>query len=396
MSRITSLQLMHVAVPLKRRIRHASHQRTFSDNVIVRVELAGGVAGYGEGVPRSYVTGETIGTAFPMLSRLELLEQLGEPRSMGEAAERIARLELPETAADPRGMHGNAARCALEMALLDAYGKRYGTSISTLIREYEPIRPWLAEEARTVVYSGAVTASSPRKEVRSALLMRLNGMRQIKIKVGVAGQDDAARLRRLRRALGSRTDIRLDANEAWHLPELKDRVAPLLAFGPTALEQPVPHAEVAGLAAMRGTLGIPVMLDESLCGFPDLEEAIRLGTADLVNLRISKCGGIFPVLRLYARARAAGLGAQLGCHPGETGLLSAAGRHVAAQVAGWRYVEGSYDRHILACHIVRENLTFGFGGRAPAIPADRPGLGVTVDEAELARITVARRLIRIG
>ena len=79
---------------------------------------------------------------------------------------------------------------------------------------------------------------------------------------------------------------------------------------------------------------MPVMLDESLCGYPDAVRAVERRTADLLNVRLSKCGGIVPSLRIMALARRSGLGVQLGCHPGETGLLSAAGRHVAATSAG--------------------------------------------------------------
>ena len=148
-------------------------------------------------------------------------------------------------------------------------------------------------------------------------------------------------------------------------------------FDPTALEQPVPHAEVEALAELRPRLGVPVMLDESLCGFPDAQAAVARGTADLLNVRLSKCGGILPSLRIIALAQRSGLGVQLGCHPGETSLLSAAGRHVASRVAGLRYVEGSYDRHILAANLTRQDLTFGYGGWAR--PLSGPGLGVEVD-----------------
>ena len=96
--------------------------------------------------------------------------------------------------------------------------------------------------------------------------MRLYGFAQVKVKVGVAGQDDPARLACLRRILGRGIDLRLDANEAWPAAELVDRVRPLLAFRPSALEQPVPHAEVDALAELRPRLGVPIMLDESLCG----------------------------------------------------------------------------------------------------------------------------------
>ena len=82
-------------------------------------------------------------------------------------------------------------------------------------------------------------------------------------------------------------------------------------------------------------------------------------------------------LAVAALAHASGLGYQLGCHPGETGILSAAGRHWATSVGGIRYLEGSYDRHLLRELVTCEDITFGYGGRAPALR--RPGLGVTIN-----------------
>ena len=66
---IRRIDLFRVAVPLKKEIKHASHSRIESENLVVRVELAGGQVGYGEGVPRPYVTGETVESAFEVLSR---------------------------------------------------------------------------------------------------------------------------------------------------------------------------------------------------------------------------------------------------------------------------------------------------------------------------------------
>jgi muconate cycloisomerase len=181
-------------------------------------------------------------------------------------------------------------------------------------------------------------------------------------------------------------DLRLDANEAWPASVVLDRVRPLLAYGPSALEQPVPDAEVAALAAIRPRLGVPVMLDESLCGYPDATRAIAQRTADLFNVRLSKCGGIGPTLRIVALAQRSGVGLQLGCHPGETGLLSAAGRHVASLVQGFRWVEGSYDRHVLAENLTTRDLGFYPLGFAP--PLKGPGLGVDVNPEALGRMTV--------
>ncbi|MBX6312316.1 MAG: dipeptide epimerase [Isosphaeraceae bacterium] len=389
--RLRALDLFHVALPLKKPIRHASHERAASDSLIVRATLADGTFGFGEGVPRSYVTGETIESAFSMLASFDAARALGDPEDFAAVVRRLGMFTLPEIQADPRGKAGNAARCALELAILDAYGRRFGASISQALRLDEAAGGLLTNAPSPVRYSGAITAESDRKERISAWKMRLYGFQQVKVKVGVAGQDDPKRLERLRRILGRRMDIRLDANEAWSAAEVVDRVAPLIRFTPTALEQPVPHAEVDALAELRPRLGVPVMLDESLCGYPDAVRAIERGTADLFNVRLSKCGGIGPTLRIIALAQRAELGVQLGCHPGETGLLSAAGRHLAANIRGLRYVEGSYDRHVLAENLTVEDITFGYGGRAR--PLDGPGLGVRVNPEALERLTVKRQNI---
>ena len=397
MSGVRSIDLYHVLVPLRKPIRHASFSRSESDNLVVRVTLTDGTTGYGEGVPRAYVTGETIASAFASLGSFDLPRALGSsPSDFGGAVRQVGEIALPETADDPRGMAGNSARAALELALLDAYGWAMGRSVGDAVRLAVGREDWLHPQPSPVRYSGAITAESRRGETLSAWKMRIYGFHQVKVKVGVAGQDDGDRLRRIRRILGPRTDIRIDANEAWSSDEVVDRVLPLLPSRPSILEQPVRHEEVEALAAIRRQLTYPngksrlgIMLDESLCGYPDAVRAVEGGLADVLNVRLSKCGGIFPSLRIMALAKSNGLGIQLGCHPGETGILSAAGRHVAANVAGIRFLEGSYDRHVLAANLIDEDITFRYGGRAK--PLGGPGLGVTVNPEALARMTVDHR-----
>jgi L-alanine-DL-glutamate epimerase-like enolase superfamily enzyme len=389
---IKQVSLFRVSVPLRKKVKHASHTRTVSENLVVRVELAGGQVGYGEGVPRTYVTGETIESTFEVLSRYDWAAKVGRPADFAGLVRTLESLTLEETEADPRGMAGNAARCALELALLDAYGRAFGEPVGTAVELAEVAGLRRFHAPRQVRYSAAITADSRRKELISAVKFRLYGFRDVKAKVGVAGQDDARRLKWIRRILGPRVDLRIDANEAWSPRELLVRVEPLRRYRISALEQPVPHSEVGALAALRPRLGMAVMLDESLCGYPDAEEAVSRGTADILNVRLSKCGGILPSLRIMGLAQRSGLGLQLGCHPGETSILSAAGRHVASRVDGLRYVEGSYDRHILGMNLTREDITFGYGGRAG--PLDGPGLGIEVDPAALEAMTTESRMIR--
>jgi muconate cycloisomerase len=391
--KIKTLRIHHTAVPLKTTIKHASHQRETSENLIAQVELNDGTVGYGEGVPRHYVTGETVETAIEILASHDWARIVGSPSDYPELVDRLGTWEMPETASDPRGRAGNAAHCAIEMAILDAYGRRFGESIGRAIAIASASTEGVEclAKPRKVRYSSAIMSDSTLSECFSAFKTWLNHFKQVKIKVGVANQDDRRRIARFRRILGARFDIRLDANESWPASEVLDRVEPMKRYRLSAIEQPVSHAEVDSLADLRPRLGVPVMLDESVCGYPDALKAIRDRTADFLNVRLSKCGGFIASLRMMGLAFRSGLGVQLGCHPGETAILSAAGRHVASRIEGIRFVEGSYDRYVLSQNVTNQDITFGYGGWAP--PIEGPGLGVDVNPRAIERMTLGTREI---
>src|SRR5262249_11284801 len=145
------------------------------------------------------------------------------------------------------------------------------------------------------------------------------------------------------------------------------------------------HEEVATLAELRKTIQTPIMLDESLCGEVDAERAVQSGWCDLFNIRLSKCGGFIPSLRLTQMAKRHGLAYSLGWHVRETAILSAAGRHFATSVSDIRYLEGSYDRHLVWERLSQEDITFSRGGWAPALVGC--GLGVTIDPARVEWVT---------
>jgi muconate cycloisomerase len=384
--RVVELTAFQVHIPLRKPIRHASHARTSTENLMVRCVLEDGAEGYGEGVPRDYVTGETIDSAIALLKKSNLAMQLEPCRDFAQAAALAERIALAPVPGDDRGCQGNAARCALELALLDAYGKKFGQPLS---RVTELLAPDLHQPRDQVCYSGAITSATGLKLRLAAWKFWAYGFRQLKVKVGIEGQDDVRRLSIIRRRLGTRVDLRVDANEAWSPENSVRHIKELEPFGITSVEQPVSHAQVAALAEVRRQVAVPIMLDESLCSLVDAQRASEQGTCDLFNLRLSKCGGFIPSLRLAQFARQQGrLGYQLGCQVGETAVLSAAGRHFAASVAGIRYLEGSYDRHLVKEALGTKDITFGYRGKAPALPG--PGLGITLDPAALARVTTRK------
>lgn len=385
--RLTAFQ---VPIKLRKQVRHASHERTANDTLIIRCVMNDGSIGWGEGVPRPYVTGESIQSAWRHLCATDfspLREQQFSTLVALTAA--IDQFKLANVEPDPgirvRECFGNSVRCALELAILDAACRVENCSIGELIAKL-PETKGLLSARDEVFYSGAITSMSAAKQIISALKMRLFAFRKLKVKVGADGIDDEACLKRIRRIVGRNVDLRLDANEAWHCDEVCSKMQPLQPYNVTSLEQPVAHAEVAGLRQIRSELNVPIMLDESLCCREDAERAITGGWCDLFNIRLSKCGGLLRSLQLATIARQHGLGYQLGCQVGETGILSAAGRHFACNVDNIRYLEGSFDRFLVRDSLTEQDLTFQYGGRGQRLAG--PGLGVDVNERRVRQLAV--------
>jgi muconate cycloisomerase len=369
-------------------VRHASHARTETDNILVRCVLADGKEGWGECVPREYVTGETAESALALLRKSDLSPQLEPCGDFGGAVALAENLRLAPLENDDRGVGSNAARCAVELAVLDAYGRHFGEPLSTVTKM---LTPELYEFRPEVRYSGAITGSTGLKLRLAAWAYRLTGFRQIKVKVGIEGQDDRRRLRAIRRRVGRKIELRIDANEAWSAAEAGDRIRDLEPFGIASIEQPVPHSHVASLRDVRERISTPVMLDESLCSLADAERAVAGGWCDRFNLRLSKCGGFIPTLRVAEFAHRNQIQCQLGCQVGESAILSSAGRQFAVSVGGLTALEGSFDRHLVAEPLGWEDITFGFGGRAPALSG--AGRGAAINPECVERVTVAKEAL---
>jgi muconate cycloisomerase len=379
---VSELTAYVVRIPLKRKVKHASHTRTETDNVVVRVKLNDGSVGWGEGVPREYVTGESAESALDLLKSSDLKAQLGDCRDFAGALRIVEAFKPVAVPGDTRGVQSNAARCAVEIALLDAYGRAFGEPLCNVTKY---LAPDLYHFRDKVQYSGAITSARSGVKIRLASWrMRIFGIRHLKVKVGMEQHDDPYRLKMIRGRVGKKVDIRVDANEAWSAAIAADKIRELEPFNISAVEQPIPHEEVDKLAEIRKQVKTPIMLDESLCGMADAERAAANGLCDLFNLRLSKCGGFIPSLRLAQFAAKKGLGYQLGCQVGETAILSTAGRHFATSVKELRAVEGSFDRHLVQYPLGDEDVTFGWGGWAPALV--RTGIGIGIQEEWVERL----------
>ncbi len=241
-----------------------------------------------------------------------------------------------------------------------------------------------------MTYSGVITAGSIEKAIQHAKRFKLFGIKQLKIKIG--GADDGARVAAIREATGPAASLRVDANSAYDVAAAIAMLGELAQYNIDAVEQPIPRGLPLELARVKNGSSIPVMADESLVTLRDAQALIDARACDFFNLRISKCGGIARTLEMARLASRAGLRVQLGSQVGETAILSAAGRHVAAYLDDVAFVEGSYGSLLLTEDVGRDSINFGHGGKAPVLRGH--GLGIKVREEILHKY--AQTTINLG
>ena len=388
--RIIGATIYALRIPFAEAFSHSAKARTFSDSIVVRLRTEDGTVGYGEGVARAYVTGETVETSLAHIrERLWPAVAESDYSELGLSPDPIATLSpvsetLPDGEASSEVVAWHGARAAVEIALIDSLLRRQKLSLADV----------LPPKRASITYSGVIDASGPvEKAVRRARHLKLFGIGQIKIKL--TGTDDRERLAAIRQTVGPSASLRVDANGVYDVPQAIAALADLSEFKVEAFEQPIPRSEVAELAQVKARSTIPIMVDESLVTAGDARALIDGAACDLFNLRLSKCGGIVRTLEIARLARCAGLRMQLGSHVGETAILSAAGRHVAAYLDDLLFVEGSYGSLLLTEDVSRDSISFGHGGKAPAL-GRRHGLGVEVCEGVLRKYAHAIHLLGEG
>ncbi|MEP0847983.1 MAG: hypothetical protein HRF50_14325 [Phycisphaerae bacterium] len=386
--RIDALRVYRLAVPMRLRFEHAAAARATADPIVVRLDALppfGELSGYGEALARAYVTGETADTVADDVLQ-HFAPRLLELRA-GGFAEALEFAESLPTFVDGRLV--NAARCAVELALLDLAGKAFGRRLADAsgwldMKGFEP--PGALAAAR---YSGIVVGRSRAK--LSALLraQRCYGLRDFKLKVAVDGWQE--RLSWAAFELGGaiarrRATLRVDANGGWTPFEAAAAIPILKQCGVESLEQPVPRAADACHVELMAAGSPDIIADESLLTVEDAERLIEADGVRVLNVRLAKNGGLLPSLRIAARAMAAGVDVQLGCLVGETSILTAAGLAFLELCPRARYVEGAFGRFLLRADVLRPPLTFGYGGRLA--PRRAPGLGIRVDQGAIERLSI--------
>lgn len=317
----TSIKRLHVE-PLNSALEEpfviaigAIHQ---IENVLIAIELENGVVGYGEASPLPPINGENQATVQATLHACEtylLGKDVGAYRTV--AAEMKATFSVQAT-----------ARCAIEMAMLDAFTKNMGLP---LFRYFGGAGNQI-ETDFTIGLGSTVRAGEAAKELAA------RGYRVIKTKVGHGLAEDIERMVAIRDGAPA-CRLTIDANQGFTAKEALEFLEALERHGirPVLFEQPVARHDLVGMKFVRDRTNVPIAADETVFTAADAIRVVRAECADIINVKIMK-SGLVEALDIVTIARAAGLRLMIGCML-ESRLGMSASAHLAAGLGCFDYID---------------------------------------------------------
>jgi len=364
--RIERLVFSELHIPFKTVFRHASAERTETSTVWIEAIDSDGASGFGESCPRPYVTEETLVTARAFTARHEA-DIARHVRSV-ETLRVWVSMHREEIDRDP------AAWCAIELAVLDLLGKRHGAPVEALLG--------LPPLAGSFKYT-AVLGDAPVAEFRAtAAQYRRAGFRDYKVKLSGDADRDRGKMDVFRSWPDGAVRVRADANNLWRGAEEAIAALRRLDYPFFGIEEPIGKDRQTELPRIAEALGARIVLDESFVRLAQLSQLIDPPSQWLLNVRVSKMGGLLRSLEIVDAARRRGLEVIVGAQVGETSVLTRAG--LTAALAARPVLaaqEGAFGTHLLEHDVCPAPLMFGAGGLLDieAYPALRaPGLGISV------------------
>ncbi len=362
-----ALQAHRIDIPFRLAFKHSSADRSATQSVWVEARVAD-LVGVGEGCPREYVTGENLASAAEFFTqhRRDLCEQV---TGMDNLATWMLK-HAAELDANP------AAWCAVELAVLDALARRDGVPVEKLLSLPPPDGQFQ--------YTAVVGDSGPETFRVMAGLYHEMGFSDFKLKLSGDLERDRDKLMALGELQIDGLRVRVDANNLWdQAGRAADHIA-ALDYAFLGIEEPLPANQFEAMRSVSRKTGCRIILDESLLRADQVESIDRDPEQWIINIRVSKMGGLLRSLEVVRRAREAGIAIIVGAQVGETSVLTRAGL-VIASAAGKALVsqEGAFGTLLLESDVADPPLMFGKAGildvDAYKFPA-QSGWGLTLRE----------------
>ncbi|HDR8103309.1 dipeptide epimerase [Bacillus cereus] len=368
--KITAIHLYAIRLPLRSPFVISYGSYSDMPSIIVKMETDEGIIGYGEGVADDHVTGESWESTF------HTLKHTLTPALIGKNPMNIEKIHdmMDNT------IYGvPTAKAAIDIACFDIMGKKLNQPVYQLIggryHEEFPV-------------THVLCIADPEDMAEEAASMIQKGYQSFKMKVGTNVKEDVKRIEAVRERVGNDIAIRIDVNQGWK--NSANTLTALRSLGHLNIdwiEQPVIADDIDAMAHIRSKTDLPLMIDEGLKSSREMRQIIKLEAADKVNIKLMKCGGIYPAVKLAHQAEMAGIECQVGSMV-ESSVASSAGFHVA------------FSKKIITSVELTGPLKFtkDIGNLHYDVPFirlnEKPGLGIEINEDTLQELTVFQDVVR--
>ena len=352
--KITQIRLGTISVPLRVPFKTALRSVECVEDVIVEIHTDTGAVGYGEAPPTGAVTGDTTGAIVGAIRDHIAKSLIGREIDEFEDV-----LQTVQTSI----VKNTSAKAAVDMALWDLYGQLY----------HIPVYKLLGGARKQLVTDITISVNSPEEMARDAEDALRRGYDCLKVKVGANPSLDVERLSAVRRAVGQEICMRIDANQAWKPKEAVRILNQMQERGLQIefVEQPVAAYDLEGMKYVTERSYVPVLADESVFSPGDAVKIMEMRAADLVNIKLMKCGGLYSALKIAAAAEIYGVECMIGCM-----LEAKISVNAAVELACAKKIITKID--LDGPVLCREDPVLGgavFDGRKITV-SDEPGLGI--------------------
>jgi D-galactarolactone cycloisomerase len=338
------------------------------DTVIVKIVTAGGLIGWGE----SHHSRSPGAIAHHINTTLAGLIKGRDASDVVGVWKVIYDKQL---ASHGMGAGTAMAMSGIDLALWDIRGKACGW----------PLYKLLGGTARPIkAYAGGVSLGyqPPPSLVDEAKPLIEQGYRAIKLRLGDSPARDCERVAAVREAFGDDIDILTDANTGYHIGDVRKVMPVLDDNGVGWLEEPFPAHDYTAYRQAATYGHTPLAAGENHYTRFEFNQVFECGAITIWQPDLSKTGGITEALRIAAMASAHKI--PINPHTSMTGLNMAASIHFLAAIENGGYFEADVSK----LNLFRDALTerpYEIGRDGCVRPLEKPGIGLDVDEAFLAK-----------
>ncbi|HZM76664.1 MAG TPA: dipeptide epimerase [Candidatus Limnocylindrales bacterium] len=349
---IAAVRTHRVSAPLHTPFVTALRRATTAESLLVEITDSDGRSGFGEAPQVWQVTGAS------MAGSQACVEEMLAPLLLEQDPDDLA--ALCRTVA--KAVVGNeSAKCAVDVALHDLAARRLGVP---LVRLLGGTTLWAPTDM-------TLSAGEPEELAKTAARRVAEGFLVLKLKVGTDAARDVERIRAVCEAAGPGAVVRLDANQGWTPREAVRIINQMAGLPIEFVEQPVKRHDLDGLAYVTQKSDIPILADESVFTVRELTEVIKRRAADMVNVKLAKCGGLSTARTMLDLAHEHDMGTCVGSMMETSVGIGAAASLVAAQHT--THIPDLDAAWWLASSPVKGGPCYE---RGIVTLADQPGLGV--------------------